>query len=80
LVVVGSVTADPEHPLARIIRDGLVTSPSAVGLVEDVGGRELLPGATVHLFPTVTHLALAHRPEVYAAIDAWWRSPTRRPA
>lgn len=77
LVIVGSVTADPEHPLARIIGDALVTSSSATGLVEDASGSELLPGATVRLFPKVTHLALANRPEVYAAIDAWWRSPTR---
>ena len=72
LVIVGSVTADPEHPLARIIGDALVTSSSAAGLVDDVDGTELLPGATVRLFPAVTHLALAHQPEVHAAIDAWW--------
>ena len=72
-MIVGSVTADPEHPLARIIGDALVTSSSAAGLVEDANGSELLPGATVRLFPTVTHLALANHPEIYAAIDAWWR-------
>jgi len=76
LMIVGSVTADPEHPLARIIGDALVTSSSATGKVEDTNGNELLPGATVRLFPTVTHLALANDPEVYAAIEAWWRSPT----
>jgi triacylglycerol lipase len=80
LVIVGTVTADPEHPLARIIGDGLVTSSSAAGLVEDVSGSELVPGATLHRFPTVTHLALANSSEVYAAIDAWWRSPPRPPA
>ncbi len=79
LVIAGSVTADPEHPLARIIGDALVTSSSATGLVEDASGSQLLPGATVRLFPQVTHLALAKSPEVYAAIDAWWRSgPDRR--
>ena len=71
-MIVGSVTADPEHPLARIIGDALVTSSSAAGLVEDTNGNELLPGATVRLFPTVTHLALATHPR-YTAIDAWWR-------
>jgi pimeloyl-ACP methyl ester carboxylesterase len=80
LVIVGSVTADPEHPLARIIGDALVTSSSAAGLVQDANGSELLPGATVRLFPTVTHLALTNHPDVYAAIDAWWRTPTRPPA
>ncbi len=57
LVIVGSVTADPEHPLARIIGDALVTPSSAAGLVEDASGGELLPGATVRLFPRVTHVA-----------------------
>lgn len=80
LVIAGSVTADPEHPLARLIGDALVTSSSATGLVEEASGSELLPGATVRLFPKVTHLALANRPEIYAAIDAWWPSPTRAPA
>lgn len=74
LVIAGSVTADPEHPLARIIGDALVTSSSAAGLVEDARGSELFPGATVRLFPGVTHVALANRPEVYAAINAWWPS------
>jgi hypothetical protein len=74
LVVGGSVTTDPEHPLARLIGDTLVTSSSAAGLVEDAEGSELFPGATVHLFPRVTHVALANRPEVYAAIDEWWPS------
>jgi hypothetical protein len=26
----------------------------------------------VCLFPRVTHIALAHRPEVYKEIDRWW--------
>jgi hypothetical protein len=80
LVIAGSVTADPEHPLARIIGDALVTSSSATGSVVGTGGTELLPDATVRLFPGVTHVALANRPEVYAAIDAWWGSPNRPPA
>jgi len=76
LLIAGSVTADPEHPLARVIGDALVTSSSATGLVEEAGGGELFPGATVRLFPKVTHLALANRPDVYAAVEAWWRTPT----
>jgi triacylglycerol lipase len=76
LVIAGSVTADPEHPLARIIGDALVTPSSATGLVEEADGCTLFPGATIRLFPKVTHLALANRPDVYAAIEAWWQSPT----
>jgi triacylglycerol lipase len=77
LVIAGSVTADPEHPLARIIGDALVTAPSATSLDEHAGGRGRIPDTTVRLFPKVTHLALANRPEIYAAIDAWWRSSSR---
>jgi hypothetical protein len=71
LVVAGSVAADPEHPLARMIGDGLVTSTSAAGLAARSGGREV-GEATVRTFPKVTHIALANRPDVYEAIDAWW--------
>ena len=69
LIVAGSITADPEHPLARRIGDALVTSASATGVVDDT---ELFPGATIGMFPKVTHNALAHNPDVYAAITAWW--------
>jgi len=79
LIVAGSVTADPEHPLARIIGDALVTPPSATGVVDDASGIELFPGATVRHFPGVTHVALANRPGVYAAIDEWWGAPNRPP-
>jgi pimeloyl-ACP methyl ester carboxylesterase len=73
LVVAGTVTSDPEHPLARMIGDALVTSSSAVGLVDGAGQLELIPGATTRLFPKTTHLALAHDEDVYAAIDNWWQ-------
>jgi pimeloyl-ACP methyl ester carboxylesterase len=69
LVVVGSLTADPEHPVARRLGDALVTASSAAGIADD---DELLPRATVRTFPKVTHNALAHHPEVYAAIRDWW--------
>ena len=69
LLIAGSVTADPEHPVARIIGDALVTSPSASGRSPD---GELFPGATVQTFPGVTHNALAHHPDVYEAIATWW--------
>jgi pimeloyl-ACP methyl ester carboxylesterase len=69
LIVAGSITADPEHPLARRIGDALVTSSSAFGVDDDI---ELFPGATIGIFPKVTHNALAHNVDVYAAITAWW--------
>ncbi len=75
LVISGSVTTDPEHPLARVIGDALVTSSSAAGGATDEAGageESVLPGATVRQFPKVTHIALANRPEIYAAIHEWW--------
>jgi pimeloyl-ACP methyl ester carboxylesterase len=76
LMIAGTVSADPEHPLTQFIGDGLVTRSSATG-----GAREarnyVLPDATIRLFPKVTHLALASSSEVYAAIDAWWLTPPR---
>jgi pimeloyl-ACP methyl ester carboxylesterase len=76
LVVAGIVTNDPAHPLGRIIGDALVTSSSAAGLVDGDDRHELIPGATRRLFPKMTHIALAHDDDVFAAIDAWWRSST----
>ena len=69
LVITGSVTADPEHPVARVLGDALVTSPSASGQSPD---GEMLPGASVRAFPGVAHNALAHHPDVYEAIARWW--------
>ena len=69
LVITGSVTADPEHPVARVLGDALVTAPSASGHSPD---GALLPGAVVRTFPGVTHNALAHHPAVYEAISSWW--------
>ena len=68
-MIAGSVTSDPEHPVARIIGDALVTAPSAAGRSPD---GELLPGASVQTFPGLTHNALAHQPDVYEAITDWW--------
>jgi triacylglycerol lipase len=69
LVIAGSLTADPEHPVALQLGDALVTTSSAAGIA---GDDELLPRATQRVLPKVTHLALAHHPDVYAAISEWW--------
>lgn len=71
LIIAGCVTADPGHPLARLIVDTLVTSSSAAG-IDHMTGEELFPGATVRLFPKVNHIALANRLDVYDEIDRWW--------
>jgi pimeloyl-ACP methyl ester carboxylesterase len=72
LIVAGGVTSDPAHPLARIFGDAFVTTSSASGTLNETTGQGLFPGSTVCLFPRVTHIALAHRPEVYKEIDRWW--------
>ena len=69
LVIAGSVAADPEHPVARVLGDALVTSSSAAGLADH---GELFHGATSLMYPKVTHNALAHHPDVYEAITDWW--------
>ena len=69
LVISGSVTADHEHPVARLLGDALVTPASAAGRSDD---GDLFAGATVRTFPKVTHNALAHHPDVYDAISDWW--------
>ncbi len=76
LTIAGTITTDPDHPLAKVIGDALVTSSSAGGLTGQAGAEELFPDATRHLFPKVTHIALAHHEDAHATIDAWW--PTRR--
>lgn len=72
LIIAGSLTADPDHPLARVFGDVLVTASSASGILNETPGQGLFPGSTVRLLPKVTHMALAHRPEVYDEIDRWW--------
>ena len=69
LVIAGSITADPEHPVARLIGDALVTSTSAAGRSDD---GDLFPGASTCTFPKLTHNTLAHHPDVYEAIADWW--------
>ncbi|MGO8861956.1 MAG: esterase/lipase family protein [Acidimicrobiales bacterium] len=72
LIIVGSLTADPAHPLARVLGDALVTASSASGILSQTTGEEFFPGSTVRLFPKATHMALTHRPEIYDEIDRWW--------
>lgn len=75
LTIAGTVTADPEHPLAKVIGDALVTSSSAGGLTGQAGVAKLFPDATQHVFPKVTHIALAHHEGAHAVIDDWWPRP-----
>lgn len=67
--VAATITTDPEHPLGRLVGDGLVRYPSAAG----VGRTRRTPlqmddGA--HIVGT-HHLALLHHPSVYARLREW---------
>lgn len=75
LVIAGTVTSDPEHPVARRIGDALVTSSSAAGLVDE---GALFPKAEIQVFPKLTHNTLAHHPDVYEAIANWWNTSGSR--
>jgi pimeloyl-ACP methyl ester carboxylesterase len=57
-VVAGTLTADPSHPVSRILGDALVRVPGA-------GAPD------VRVFPGVSHFALAHDAGVYEQIRAW---------
>jgi triacylglycerol lipase len=72
LIIAGGVTADPAHPLTRVFGDVLVTASSASGTLGGTTGQGLFPGSTMRLLSKVTHIALAHRLEVYDEIDRWW--------
>ncbi len=78
LTIAGSVTADPDHRVAGLIGDALVTATSAAGRTDETGPGGLFPDATQEVFPGVNHVALAHHPGVHAAIDDWWRGSPRR--
>ncbi len=72
LTIAGTVTRNPDHPVARAIGDALVTPASASGTIGRIELEERFPGATSQVFPKLNHIALAHHPEAYAAIDDWW--------
>jgi hypothetical protein len=79
LAIAGSLAhdrSDNVHPVNRLLGDALVSTSSAHGRA---GERSvLLPHATLRLCPRVNHIALAHHPEVYDQISAWWKPATGR--
>lgn len=58
-----SLTRDPEHPVTRLLGDGLVRLPSSLAL--DVAGAD---GA---MRAQLDHMRLLNHPEVYAQIHRW---------
>jgi pimeloyl-ACP methyl ester carboxylesterase len=72
LTIAGGIAGDDDHPLTQVFGDAFVTPSSASGALSAVADDVLFPGSTLRLFPKMNHVALAHRPEVYAEIDRWW--------
>lgn len=68
-VIAGALTADPDHPLTRVLGDAVVPPRSA----RDEGWfGEGLPPTAARVFPGLSHGALASHDDVYAQILAWW--------
>jgi hypothetical protein len=73
--IAATLTHDPEHPIGRLVGDGLVLPASASGS----GGTRpvgLHPDRGAHL-RAVSHLDLVNHPEVYERLSTWL-DPGRR--
>lgn len=57
------LTQSPDHPLTRVIGDGLVRLPSS--LAADVAGADSA------MRPQLNHLRLLNHPDVYAQLRSW---------
>jgi pimeloyl-ACP methyl ester carboxylesterase len=67
-LVAGRLTASPQHPVARVIGDALVTSASALG---DDGRRKLAGGQIEVLELAVGHFRLMRDPAVGDHLRRW---------
>jgi pimeloyl-ACP methyl ester carboxylesterase len=64
-LIAGTLADDPDHPVSRLLGDGLVRVPGAA----DFAGHE--QKIRVGIFPGVHHMALAHDMAVYRQIREW---------
>jgi pimeloyl-ACP methyl ester carboxylesterase len=64
-LVSGTLTADPKHPLAAILGDGLVTAPD-----DNIGD---IPFENICALGSIGHLQLAHDWRVYRQMVSWLR-------
>ncbi len=67
----GTITTRERHLLARLLGDGLVRLPSAMGRGTVPHLAPPFAPEDVRVFPGVGHRQLAHHPEVYAQLRAW---------
>ena len=61
-----------EHPLlATLFGDVMVPVPSATAGLDASGADAALPPCRIRILPGISHLPLAHHPEVYAQLRGW---------
>ncbi len=68
-LVAGSMAVDPR--LAFLFGDAVVPVSSATFAVRGAAADALLPADRVKVLPGVSHLGLAHHPDVYAQLRRW---------
>ena len=69
--IVATVTADPQHPLGRLVGDTMVR-PASAAASRSAGGPDDHPGE-VAVVGGISHIALANHPAVYAYLRVWLR-------
>ncbi len=69
--IAAALTSDPQHPVARILGDGLVGLASAHSPCTDSSKSRLIPGCQVKIFPGMAHLRLTCDKQVYSQIKEW---------
>ena len=73
-LVAGSLGADPR--LALLFGDAIVPIASATHARRNAAASELLPASRIKVLPGMSHLALAHHPDVYAQLKTWCEEAT----
>ncbi len=76
-LVAATVTASKDHPVARLVGDGLVRVDSASGVRRS---ESVLTGAEVRHLPSAGHLSLLHHPTVAGWLVEWLAPPASPPA
>lgn len=71
--IAATLTADPDHPLGRLVGDVMVRVPSAAGRHKDAARS--IPFSSGRVFPGMDHLHMANHPDVYQAIREFLKSP-----
>ncbi len=72
-LVAGTLADDPQHPVSRLLGDGLVRMPDTTDVAEGAqsGAKSDAQRVQIAIFPGVHHMALAHDMGVYRQIRDW---------